>query len=492
MNKKHILVILLVFVFVIIFGQVLFAMGDVGNAGSGSYTSSSSGSSDGSLFWIIYFIMSLPFPLNLIFIGFLFLAVITAKNKKQDFSGNRANNNFQNIIKDEQSIINKIRHIDPNFSKYTFATYAKQMVIEVQESTENANVSHLVGNVAPDFYQLLNRQVQESASQGVWYHQGQEIIDLSYQDFIIKDGYEYLIVEAFVSEYLYCLKDQTVISGNMKRRQNRGYQMVFKRELGVITNNDLELKTTNCLKCGAPNSIDQQGMCSHCQNIVNSGKFGFVLVEYKQVVEKMSLYYQKYNHRYIDYLNDEAHVVNQIKLVDSTFDLEQFESFVSKSFLAVQDAWEKRDMKLIRNYESSDLFLTHQQQILEFIKNDTYPRLDDQKIRDINVNVFEVDGNFEYITVIVACQLKVFVLDKDGNTLYGGNKSDQVKGYKLRYKRMKGVTKLNTDISACPNCGASLSVSDAGNCDYCGSMVTKGEHGWIMDSYEAVRKLARR
>ena len=32
----------------------------------------------------------------------------------------------------------------------------------------------------------------------------------------------------------------------------------------------------------------------------------------------------------------------------------------------------------------------------------------------------------------------------------------------------------------CPNCGAPTQVTIAGKCDYCGSIITTGEHDWVL------------
>ena len=36
----------------------------------------------------------------------------------------------------------------------------------------------------------------------------------------------------------------------------------------------------------------------------------------------------------------------------------------------------------------------------------------------------------------------------------------------------------------CPNCGAPLAISMAGNCEYCSANVTSGEFDWVLSRIE--------
>ena len=36
----------------------------------------------------------------------------------------------------------------------------------------------------------------------------------------------------------------------------------------------------------------------------------------------------------------------------------------------------------------------------------------------------------------------------------------------------------------CPNCGAPIKINTIGECDYCGSTITNGDFGWVLNNYE--------
>ena len=38
----------------------------------------------------------------------------------------------------------------------------------------------------------------------------------------------------------------------------------------------------------------------------------------------------------------------------------------------------------------------------------------------------------------------------------------------------------------CPNCGAPTQITSSGKCEYCGSIITKGEHSWALSNLERI------
>ncbi len=475
-------VILILFVGLIMINMDTYlAYGDVGNAFSGSASSSSS-SSDGS--FIVYLLFYLiPFPWNFIVFGLLGFWATKGINTTQNNKVSRYDNQ---VIYSEDSVVNAVRKTDPNFSKYAFLTYAKECLITIQESIEHNNVQEIKPFVVQEYFNLINKA---SNSEYDYYYQGQEILHASIKDHYQSD-YEYLVVELFVSEYYFSLvKGQEMKRSDYGQRQNNVYELTFKRKLGVLTSAN-ELKTTSCPSCGAPNAFDNHGVCEYCNSEIFTGDYSFVVTNMNTIAEKMSIYYNLYHSNRLGALNNEEEVVSQIQQVDSDFRLDQFEQFVENSFISVQEAWEDRDLDKIRHFESTDLFNIHSTQIIEFIEDRRIPKIDDQVIRDINVNRFEIDGKYEYVSVVIRATLKVYVTDEEGNVVSGNHKLDKKRGYLVRYKRARGLkSSEKTDCKYCPNCGAEIVLGEFGTCNYCGSSIVNGEHGWIMDSYEAINKV---
>ena len=58
----------------------------------------------------------------------------------------------------------------------------------------------------------------------------------------------------------------------------------------------------------------------------------------------------------------------------------------------------------------------------------------------------------------------------------------------MRKRGVKTDTKLsNLSTVSCPNCGAPLKMTAAGKCEYCESIITTGDHDWVMLGYTGVK-----
>ena len=56
---------------------------------------------------------------------------------------------------------------------------------------------------------------------------------------------------------------------------------------------------------------------------------------------------------------------------------------------------------------------------------------------------------------------------------------------KAGVKTKEGTADTNT--TNCPNCGAPTKITSSGKCEYCGSIITTGEHDWVLSGLEGTR-----
>ena len=50
---------------------------------------------------------------------------------------------------------------------------------------------------------------------------------------------------------------------------------------------------------------------------------------------------------------------------------------------------------------------------------------------------------------------------------------------------MKTAAEKDLQITNCPNCGAPTQVTSSGECEYCHSVITNGDFGWVLNQYMA-------
>ena len=61
----------------------------------------------------------------------------------------------------------------------------------------------------------------------------------------------------------------------------------------------------------------------------------------------------------------------------------------------------------------------------------------------------------------------------------------------MTFNRKHGVKteigRSNKSTTNCPNCGAPTEITSAGQCEYCGSVITTGEHDWVLSDIRSVK-----
>lgn len=87
--------------------------------------------------------------------------------------------------------------------------------------------------------------------------------------------------------------------------------------------------------------------------------------------------------------------------------------------------------------------------------------------------------------------------DETGKVIVGDPHQEFFMTYNWKLIRKKGVkTKtqesgtLRTDL--CPQCGAPVSINATGECEYCRSVVTKGDYDWVLSEIELIEQVTGR
>ena len=143
----------------------------------------------------------------------------------------------------------------------------------------------------------------------------------------------------------------------------------------------------------------------------------------------------------------------------------------------------------MRPFESNALFNVHNRQLEEYIEQRKTNHLDMQNVRSITIADFRVDGAHEVLSVKLEASLLDYVTDDEtGKVLEGSKTKHQHRFYYLEFIRSAGVKTASDhelNITNCPNCGAPTQVTSSGECEYCHSVITNGDFGWVLNKYMA-------
>lgn len=183
--------------------------------------------------------------------------------------------------------------------------------------------------------------------------------------------------------------------------------------------------------------------------------------------------------------NNTNFVANQIREIDPAFSSDAFIGWVREVFLRIEHAWSSRKWEEIRPFESNELFNQHNTQLNEYIENKKINKVEKIAIKSVNLVSFVVDGDKEVLTVNLDAILRDYVVDEETNkVLESSPDKDWYMRYVMVFNRKVGVKTepgmSNKSVTNCPNCGAPTDITSAGRCEYCKSVITTGEHDWVL------------
>lgn len=183
--------------------------------------------------------------------------------------------------------------------------------------------------------------------------------------------------------------------------------------------------------------------------------------------------------------NNTQEVASKVRLTDPAFSEDAFIGWAREVFIKIQAAWTKREWDIIRPFESNELFSQHSAQLQEYIDNNKINVVEKINVSYCALKDYRIDGDKEVMEVVLHAIMRDYVIDATTKKVL---ESDPNKDWHMKYimtfNRKVGVkTKpgtSNKSTTNCPNCGAPTKITSSGQCDYCESVITTGEHDWVL------------
>lgn len=184
-------------------------------------------------------------------------------------------------------------------------------------------------------------------------------------------------------------------------------------------------------------------------------------------------------------------VAAQVQAIDPYFSSQKFCSWVREVFIKLQQAWTERDWKVIRPFESEELFSLHNSQLQEYIRGNKINVIEKIGVKSCELVSFVQDGDKEVMTVQLSAVMRDYVIDATSRkVLESDPNKDWYMTYHMIFVRKAGVKTQeglsNMSTTNCPNCGAPTEITSAGQCSYCGSIITTGEHDWVLTDIHSI------
>lgn len=219
-----------------------------------------------------------------------------------------------------------------------------------------------------------------------------------------------------------------------------------------------------------------------------SGKLGKInLQQQNNMVNQQAMMSQNMNNNGLS-----QSIAMNIRQNDPNFSEDAFIGWAREVFMKIQQAWNDRNWKIIRPFESQELFNQHNQQLEEYIRNNRINKVEKICVRYCGLKHYRVDGDKEVLVVELHATMRDYVVDaKTNNVIESDPNRDWFMKYDMTFNRKKGVLTQagvsNKSTTNCPNCGAPTEITSAGQCEYCRSIITTGEHDWVLSNIVSIK-----
>lgn len=185
-------------------------------------------------------------------------------------------------------------------------------------------------------------------------------------------------------------------------------------------------------------------------------------------------------------------IANNVRANDPNFSEDAFIGWAREVFMKIQQAWNDRNWKIIRPFETQELFSQHNQQLEEYIRNNKINKVEKICVRYCGLKNYYVDGDKEVMIVELHATMRDYVVDATSNQVLESDPNrDWFMKYDMTFNRKKGVMtqagRSNKSTTNCPNCGAPTEITSAGQCEYCKSIITTGEHDWVLSNIVSIK-----
>lgn len=176
----------------------------------------------------------------------------------------------------------------------------------------------------------------------------------------------------------------------------------------------------------------------------------------------------------------------KIMQTDRNFSERVFIDKAQTTFYLVQKAWNDKKPEKMRDVVSDSVYKRFVMQIDELKKKGQTNVLEDIVIGGAKLVDVKTEGGYDSITVRFNVSMTDFTVDdKTGQVVYGDKNEPIPFTEYWTFTRKTGKTTESEDTikaKKCPNCGAPLSVTQSGECEYCGVGVMSSSFDWVLDT----------
>jgi predicted lipid-binding transport protein (Tim44 family) len=293
--------------------------------------------------------------------------------------------------------------------------------------------------------------------------------------------------------------DVTVLANFTELRGGSRAQLVcsetwsFRRKAGVTSPPPARMRALGCAGCGSTLEPRTDGSCASCGRPRRGGlghwEVSGVGVTYRRPLSPPELR--------VDEAGDVERGTRLPTVIDANLPSAKrtfagrhpeespaaFEARVRAAFLALQDAWSRRDWERARPFETDGLFQTHRFWLERYAAFGLVNRIEQAAVTRVVLARIDLDAYYESITARIFATALDWTEDASG-TIVGGSKTSprSFSEYWTFLRAVPGSVDLPT---SCPSCGAELPPGGGSIvCASCGGRLTGDSPDWLASRIE--------
>jgi len=278
---------------------------------------------------------------------------------------------------------------------------------------------------------------------------------------------------------------------NFNGTSNTIERWTFARMPNVKSRAPDKTKTFPCPNCGAPFTAGSaERVCSHCDTNIGTGKFDWIVVAASigttsSVGLTLTGTVAEIGTDYVTRVEDDAYAQMQaLYNDDKNVNWDAFSAHVTMTYQRLNTAWNSLDLTPVRGLVTHSLLGYLQFWVDEYKRQRLANKLDGATVSRIALAKVLRDSFYDAVTVRVFADGFDYTIDAEGKVV-GGSKTSR-RAYTEYWTFIRSSTRRGpiTVEPKCPNCGAPLSISNAGACTHCNAEIESGSFDWVLSKIE--------
>jgi predicted lipid-binding transport protein (Tim44 family) len=461
LRNQNLISLLITLILVSSFSMELYA-----RAGGGGGGGSGGGDGGGLIGLLIYLLLAIPFPWNLIVIGIIIVVAILVKKKaKQQTILNKLPSGS---AADNAKVLENYMKVNPTFNADNFKVKVKTAFIGIQDSWMKKDMAKVRKYISDGMYQRLNIQFKMMNILDQTNTIDKLIVHNVYIDKIEYDGnYEIIhtaihasIVDKFVSK-----KYPQLNSGGA---EDFVEYWTFIKKKGIQEKN--LFNSQNCPNCGAelPQNAGDVSQCSFCKTITNLGDYDWILCEITQADDYISQYPRASKNASL------ATTINEIMKSDPTFSIQHLEDKASNGYLQMVTARVLKDPKIMRRFVTDEAF----EKFSKFDYDDiVYNRF---YLNDVTLIGISLTDKKYTISFSIKYSYQSVSMHGDKAVLMNPVVMSKTETLLMSRDATPTTSKGSLYAHVCPSCGGPVKDTIDIKCQFCGNELNSTKNEWII------------